>query len=139
MKKIMMILAATAVLLASCGTDSQTKKVLANIASGYEMEGREVQLVGYLGVPRNILVTSELITLGLYNAAGQNASSDEIARVRIRFGQAPNSYYVPEKYRGSNVEIYDSDGVQHGYMTKVRLTCRVRYTNQAWGRRVKED
>ena len=83
-------------------------------------------------VPRNIPETSELINVGLYNAAGRHASSDEVARVRIRFGQAPNSCDVPEKYGGSNVEIYDSEGNKHGYRTQFKVVGTVKYTNKNW-------
>ena len=120
-----------AVVFVACGTDSESAKVLKELSSSYENEGREVSLVGYLGVPRNILVMGEDIRLNLYNAAGQN-DNNYIAALKVRFGQGPSSYYVPEKYRGSDVEIYDSNGGKHGYMTKVKVTGTVHYTNRDW-------
>ena len=131
MKKVFILLCTVVALFGSCGTDSETAKTLQAITSSYDHEGQEVELVGYLGVPRNILVMREDITLHLYNAAGQN-DNNYIATLKVRFGQSPNSYYVPEKYHGSDVEIYDSNGEKHGYLTKVKVTGTVHYTNRDW-------
>lgn len=124
-------------MMASCGgADKQTKELVGKLGSSYDLDGQEVEMTGYLSVPRSVLVMNDVITLGLHNTAGQ--SDGELARLKVKFGKGANHYYIPEKYSGSDVEIYDADGNEHGYLTRVTIKGTVRYTNKNWDRRIKE-
>lgn len=141
MKRILLSLFAlvTVTGLSGCGSiDKETAQVLKEINSGYENEGREVTLTGYLGVPRNIVTLGNNVNINLYKIAGQN-DDKHFARLEVPFGQGRNSYYVPKKYHGSDVEIYDNEGNMHGYLTKVNVTGIVRYTNKNWEEYVNEE
>jgi len=123
--------------LVSCsGADKSTKELISKLNSGYDYDGQEVEMTGYLSVPRSFLVKGDRITLGLHNSAGQN--TDELAKLKVKFGKGENSYFVPEKYRGSDVEIYDASGTQHGYMTCVKIKGTVKYTNKNWNKQIQQ-
>jgi len=116
-------------MLASCG-DSATKKLAKEINSSYTHDGQQLELVGYLFPGNVVFARGELVTLGLYSAAGQ--SKDALVNVRVKFGQEANCIYVPEKFKGSDFEIYDSQGSKHGYLTKVKVIGTIKYTNKDW-------
>ena len=114
---------------ASCG-DSATKKLAKEINSSYTHDGQQVELIGYLFPGNVVFACGERVTLGLHTAAGQ--SKDALVNVRVIFGQEANSVYVPEKFKGSDFEIYDSQGNKHGYLTKVKVIGTIKYTNKDW-------
>ena len=123
--------------LVSCGgADKATKEMIEKLSTSYDYDGQQVEMTGYLSVPRSILVRGDMIALGLHNSAGQ--SNDELAKLKVKFGKGENSYYVPEKFRGSDVEIYDATGEQHGYLTCVKVKGTVKYTNKEWNKRIQE-
>ena len=132
--KLFIALAFVAVVTASCG-DSTTKKLVKELKSGYDHNGKQVELVGYFGVPRSLMIFKETISLEFYNIAGQSGQNDAyLCKINgIYFGRdKPNAFYVPEKYTGSDVEIYDSEGNKHGYRTQFKVVGTVKYTNKNW-------
>lgn len=132
--KLIAICSALALCMWSCGgaKDVATEAALKEIASGnYVNEGKEYELSGYLSVPRNMFINKGHVTLSLHTIAGQS-NDFQICKAQLGFGQQANSVYVPEKYSGSDMEIYDKDGSMHGYRTKVKLRGTVKYTDKDW-------
>lgn len=117
--------------MAGCGTDSATKETVKKLNSSYDLDGQTVELQGYIAVPRSMMVMNGRIRLSLHSMAGQSTAA-KIADLRMTFGQNANSFYVPKKFSGSDVEIYDADGNCHGYMTRIKVTGTVKYTNKDW-------
>lgn len=138
MKKIIVFLAiaACATLMTACGgsvgMDPQTQETLAKLNSSYDLDGQEVELTGYLGVPHAAFIIGDAVRVGLHSIAGQKGTQNRIADAKVNFGKAPNSYYAPENYTGSSIEIYDSEGNKHGYLTSVKVKGTVNYTRKEW-------
>lgn len=122
-------LALALVNLVSCG-DSASKDLAKQLKSSYDKDGQQVELVGYITVRQAEIVRGGKITVGLDNVAGQPEGS--LADVELNFGQGASMIYMPEKFRASDLEIYDNDGNKHGYLTEVKITGTVKYTNKNW-------
>ena len=114
-------------LFTSCG-DKQTANLVKELNSSYTYDDQDVELIGYLFPSKMTFVRGESVNVGLYSAAGQ--SKGELTKVAVNFGQEANSIYMPQKFSGSEVEIYDNNGEKHGYLTKVKVTGTVKYTNK---------
>lgn len=98
--------------------------------SSYDNDGQEVELSGYIALSNLELIKNGKLTLGLDNVAGQSKGS--LATIEIDFGQGPNMVYMPEKFRFSDLVVYDNSGNQHGYLTEIKITGTVKYTNKNW-------
>ncbi|MDR2885210.1 MAG: hypothetical protein LBU95_00300 [Rikenellaceae bacterium] len=133
MKKVIFYLITTAcALMASCG-DGGNGEVLEKLNSSYELEGQTVTLKGYLAVPRRFSVDEYgRAAIDLYSAAGQGDNATSLAALKMGFGKEPNCFWVPEEYRGSDMEIYDSAGGKHGYLKRIVVTGTVHYINKDW-------
>ena len=117
------------VILTSCG-DSATNKLVAELNSSYTNDGKEVELTGYIFTSHIAIVSGDVVKVGLYNVAGQ--TDGEIAEIKIKFGKEANHIFIPEKYRGNEIEIYDNTGEKHGYLQKITVKGTVHYTNKDW-------
>jgi len=121
-------------MLIACG-DGATKKLVKELNSSYDNDGKEVELVGYVTISSGrgggTMVMNGKITVGLANSNWQQ-KQDAFAYAKINFGQEPNSMWLPEKYQLSDVEIYDSNGQKHDVNTEFTIKGTVHYTNKDW-------
>lgn len=115
--------------LVACG-DSASKGLAKELKSSYDKDGQQVELIGYITVRQSEIVRGGKITVGLDNVAGQPTGS--LASIELNFGQGASMIYMPEKFKSSDVEIYDNEGNKHGYLTEVKITGTVKYTNKNW-------
>ena len=113
----------------ACG-DSASKDLAKQLNSSYENDGQQVELVGYISLGRSLTVKDGIINAQLDNLAGQ--PSGELGKFKLQFGQGPNQIYIPEEFRMGDLEIYDNEGNKHGYMTEVKITGTVKYTDKNW-------
>jgi hypothetical protein len=115
--------------LTACG-DGATKKLTNQLNSSYDYDGKEMELTGFIYTFHGAMVSGDMVRVGLFNVAGQ--TSGAVATLKIKFGKDANGIYIPEKYHGSDIEIYDNTGEKHGYLTKCTVKGTVRYTNKNW-------
>jgi hypothetical protein len=128
----MLILSA---ILMSCGGDNATQQTVKQINSSYDLDGQEVQLVGYVAIASGrsggTLIMNNQITVGLVNSNWQQ-KQDAFANAKINFGQAPNCLWLPDEFKLSDVEIYDSNGQKHAVNTQFSFKAKVKYTHKDW-------
>lgn len=129
---------AVAFAFVACG-DSATKSLVKELGSSYDKDGQQVEFVGYFSVPRNIFTMTDNVSLSLHSVAGQSTDAVLVKSIELPFGRVPNGFYVPEKYSGSDVEIYDSNGEKHGYLTEFKVTGIVHYTKKDWEKVLTEE
>ncbi|GHT22329.1 hypothetical protein FACS189430_03930 [Bacteroidia bacterium] len=136
---VMLILSA---ILASCGGDSATQQVVKQLHSSYDLDGQEVQLVGYVAIASGkgggALIMNNQISVGLVNSNWQQ-KQDAFASANINFGQNPNCLYLPEKFQLGDVEIYDSNGQKYDVNTKFTFKAKVKYTRKDWEKETVAD
>jgi hypothetical protein len=129
---VMLILSA---ILVSCSGDNATEQVVKQLHSSYDLDGQEVQLVGYVAIASGrgggALIMNDQITVGLVSSNWQQ-KQDAFASAKIKFGQNPNCLYMPEKFSLGDVEIYDSNGQKHGVNTQFAFKAKVKYTRKDW-------
>lgn len=113
----------------ACG-DSASKDLAKQLKSSYDKDGQQVELKGYISLSRVQTVTDGTITIELDNVAGQ--SDGELGKIKLQFGQEANQIYLPENFKSSDLEIYDNEGNKHGYLTEVKITGTVKYTDKDW-------
>ncbi|MDR0810751.1 MAG: hypothetical protein LBN23_00515 [Paludibacter sp.] len=137
-KTILSVILILSAILVSCGGDSATKQVMKQVNSSYDLDGQEVQLVGYAtftsGKSGGLLMIKgmdDYISVGLTNSNWQQMQ-DAFAYAKINFGQAPNSIWFPQKFYLSDIEIYDSSGQKHDTNTKFAFKVKVKYTHKDW-------
>ena len=118
--------AAAALTLTACG-DSATNKVADQIKTSYEYNGKQVEMVGYLKTTRFTMVRNGLAPLVLVPTAMNDATSATLENIMIKFGKEPNSIYMPERYKGSDIELRDSTGKVNDINTKFKVTGTVVY------------
>ena len=125
-----------AAILVSCG-DSATNKLVKELHSSYANDGKEVELTGYIFTFHGAMVWGDEVNVGLYNVAGQ--TNDEIATMKLKFGKEANNIFIPQKYRGSDIEIYDNAGKKYGYLQKFTVKGVVHYTNKNWKEKLEQQ
>lgn len=122
------------VMLAACG-DNATKETVKKLNSSYDYDGKEVELVGYVAIVSGraggTMVMNGKIAVGLVNSNMQQ-KQDAFADAKLNFGQEANSLWLPEKFKLSDVEIYDSNGAKHGVNTRFAIKGTVHYTHKDW-------
>lgn len=117
--------------LSACSIDSASKKLSKQLHSSYDKDGQQVELAGFLALSKTEFIKGGVLTVGLDNVAGQSTGS--LATIKIKFGQGANMVYMPEKFKLSDLEIYDNAGNKHdGYLTEIKITGTVKYTNKNW-------
>ena len=137
MKKVFVFtLIISAMLMTACG-DGATKKLVKELNSSYTNEGKEVELKGYIFTFHGAMVWGDRVRVGLYNVAGQTDGA--IAPIKMKFGQEANSIFIPEKYRGNDIEIYDNAGEKHGYLKRFTVKGVVHYTNKDWKEKLEKE
>jgi len=122
--------------ITSCG-DSATKKFVKELNTSYTNDGKEVELTGYIFTFHGAMVWGDLVKVGLYNVAGQTDGA--IATLKIKFGKEANQIFIPEKYHGNEIEIYDNTGKKHGYLQKITVKGIVHYTNKNWKEKLEQE
>jgi len=119
-----------AITMTSCGGgDKATTKLLKELNSSYNYDGKEATLTGYLTYNSGAMIVHGKTTPALRHS---NWQKEGFARPEINFGKEPNCVWIPDKFRLEDIEIYDSNGEKHGVNTKVTLKGTVRYTNKEW-------
>ena len=136
MKNIsLFILVLSATMMISCGGgDGTTNNLVKKLNSSYENDGKEVTLVCYPTIAEHSLTLidrSGTIPIYLRNSKWQK-SQDAFVITKLNFGKEPNCLWLPEKYTLGDVEIFDSEGNNHGTNTKLAIKGIVRYTNKDW-------
>ena len=117
---------AAALTLSACG-DSTTNKVAEQIKTSYEFNGKQVEMVGYLKTTRFTMVRDGLAGLVLVPTVMNDVSSATLQNIMIKFGKEPNSIYMPERYKGEDIELRDSTGKVNDINTKFKVTGTVVY------------
>lgn len=112
--------------LCRCG-DSATNKVAEQIKSSYEWNGKQVEMVGYLKTTKVTLVRNGVAPLVLVPSSMSDAGSATLENIMIAFGKAPNSIFMPERFKSSDIELRDAQGAVHNIDTKLKVTGKVVY------------
>ena len=117
---------AAALTLSACG-DSSTNKVAEQIKTSYEYNGKQVEMVGYLKTTRFTMVRNGVAPVVLVPTMVNDATSATLENIMLKFGKEPNSIYMPERYKGEDIEIRDSTGKVNDINTKFKITGTVVY------------
>jgi hypothetical protein len=123
----MLILSA---ILMSCG-DSATNKIVKELNSSYDNEGKEVELTGYITVGKVEIVRDNTIGVSFVSSPTQQ-SQHAFAHLTVQFGKESNRIWLPEKFRLQDVEIYDSKGEKHNTNTQLTVKGTLHYTHKNW-------
>jgi hypothetical protein len=131
MKKLICILLFAAS-SASCGDDA-TKKIVEQLDTSYDLDGRQVELTCHVASDfHDKLIMNGWTTVPLVHSPMQQ-QRHAFATARIRFGKdEPNCIWMPEQFRLSEVEFYDSDGGKHDFNTQFAIKATVKYTHRDW-------
>ena len=118
--------AALVLTLSGCG-DSATSKLADQIKTSYTYNGKQVEMVGYLKTTRVSMVRNGVVLLVLVPSMVNDATSATLENIMIKFGKEPNSIDMPERYKLSDIKIYDVTGKVNDINTKFKITGTVVY------------
>lgn len=118
--------AALVLTLSGCG-DSATSKLADQIKTSYTYNGKQVEMVGYLKTTRVSMVRNGVVPLVLVPSMVNDATSATLENIMIKFGKEPNSIDMPERYKLSDIKIYDVTGKVNDINTKFKITGTVVY------------
>ncbi len=131
-------LAIVSLLFVSCG-ENATRKLVNELESSYDYDGKEVTLEGYFYPTRVMFVRGGYVNAPLCESAVLTGSDNSITTVKLKYGKEPNCIYFPEKYKLQDLEVYDNEGNKFGYNDKLKITGIVKYTTKGQKEKADDD
>ncbi|MCL1938072.1 MAG: hypothetical protein FWF52_06735 [Candidatus Azobacteroides sp.] len=126
-RRFLFMLIISAIMFA-CG-DGTTKKLVKELNSSYDNEGKEVTLTCYITQNGPVIIKNGTTSVSLVYS---NMQQDAFAYAQLNFGKEANCVWMPEKFRLEDIEIYDNTGRKYGVNTEFTIKGIVHYTNKNW-------
>lgn len=120
------MVAAVAMSVSGCG-DSATNKLANEIKTSYAYNGKQVEMVGYLKTSKLTFVRNGIAPVVLVPSMASDVSSATLENIMLKFGKEPNSIYMPEKFKGDDIELRDATGKVNNINTQFKLKGTVVY------------
>lgn len=121
------VLCAVLALFASACGDSATSKAAQVIKTSHALNGKRVDAVGYFKTTKVTFVTNGVAPLVLVPSTMSDAGSATLENIMVKFGKEPNTIFMPERYKGNDIEIRDASGRVNDINTKFKVTGTVVY------------
>ena len=114
------------VALSGCG-DSATSKLADQIKTTHALNGKQVEMVGYLKPTRFTLVRNGFAPLVLVPSSTSDPVNATLENIMLAFGKEANSIFMPERYKSSEIELRDAAGKVHSVDTQFKITGTLHY------------